>query len=166
MTDLRAKEQRPKEVARASEGVRGRIVGGEPNGQARGRQDVPKKRRGAEDTVAEAKGPVADKRPGREKPPETRGSLTVGFDVDGEAWDLTLEVRQLVGRDRRRRSYEFLIPRGITCLSVEHLALREGASPGTDSRAPAKPPVRTAIRRSLIARWFGWSRKASKVRRA
>jgi DNA-binding NarL/FixJ family response regulator len=34
----------------------------------------------------------------------------LGLDLDGEAWDLTLEVRQLVGRDRRRSSYALLIP--------------------------------------------------------
>jgi DNA-binding CsgD family transcriptional regulator len=104
VTDLRAKERRRQEVALASEGACGRIAGGEQDGQARRRQDVPKKRRGGEDPVTEAK------RPGQEEPPETSGALTLGLDLDGEAWDLTLEVRQLVGRDRRRRSCEFLIP--------------------------------------------------------
>jgi DNA-binding CsgD family transcriptional regulator len=110
MKDLRASGQRREKEAPTSEGVRGRIAGGEPDSRARGRQVVPKKRRGDAATVAEAGRPVADGRPGREKAPETRGALTLGLDLGGEAWDLTLEVRQLAGRDRRRRSYEFLIP--------------------------------------------------------
>jgi DNA-binding NarL/FixJ family response regulator len=53
--------------------------------------------------------PVAEARSGEEEAPMSRGILAVGFDVSGQAWELTLEVRQLAGSDLRRNPCE--VPR-------------------------------------------------------
>jgi hypothetical protein len=64
MTGLQAMWQRREEEARASEGVRGQILGGEPDGQAQERQDVPRNGAGAKTPSPRPRGRSLTSAPG------------------------------------------------------------------------------------------------------
>jgi DNA-binding CsgD family transcriptional regulator len=94
--------------------------------------------------LAEVEEPIAEVRSGEEELPGIRAILVAGFDINGEAWELTLEVHRLAGDGTRLEPGEILANPRWTTASVGGRTDREGEREPRDGSARAGQTLGTS----------------------